>query len=650
MKTLKINLLKKSICNNDRYLKTFVFIVYIIIAEGMAALPVSAQSDNIDIEGRIKNLVSEIPALNDTISMSVSEWPLQEFLRGVANYGKLNFDIASDIDNKITLNFSRVKILDVLSYVSKQYNLAITNQGAIISVSRRPQIRPDESKSVVYDDINNTLSLDIKQKKLADVIRKITLASGHNIIPEPGIDETPVSAYIQSLPFNDAIEKMAFSNNLTVNKTKDSVYILTRIKSELSDNSPNTGDNRRQKRNTKDKNEVNDLTVSSIQNDSIKVTAVDAPLSEIITEGCKQLKKSYFFTTKIEGTATFESKPNQFDRFLSDLLKTTNYTFLKQKDTYFFGDRKQNEIKDSRIIILQNRTVTKVAELLPKSLTADLEITEFAEQNSLLISGASDKVDVLDRFLTSIDKPVPVILIEVIIIDVNNSYIISTGINAGISDKPVNTGGTIYPGVDVQLSSESINKVLKGFSVFGAKNIGVKSNISLTLKAMEDQGLIKIRSTPQLSTLNGHEAKLSIGSTVYYSEKSSNIIGSLGTQVSNYQTYKSLDAQLAVTIKPIVSGNNKITLDIDVSQSGFADSFVPDGPPTIKKKEFKSIINVNNQETVILGGLEESQNSDVANGMPLLSRIPVLKWIFSSRTKKDTKSKLNIFIKPTIIN
>ena len=634
---------------NNKHLKALLSFVCIII-QCMVILELNAQDFPNEVEGKLSKLTIEIPAMNDTISMSVSEWPLQEFLRGVANYSKLNFDIASDIDNKITVNFSKVKVVDVLAYVSKQYKLDITNQGAIISITRFPPIIPDDSKEVVYDASHNTLSIDVKQKKLSEVIRKITNSSGRNIVPEPGLEDAPVTAFVQILPFQNALEKLAFSNNLSVNKTKDSVYILTRNKVEALDNNGIIGDNKRQRRNTKDRTDGYELTVTPKAKDSIMVNAVDAPLTDIITEACKQLQKSYFFTSKIEGTATFDSKPNLFDTFLSDLLVSTGYTFKKQNNTYFFGERKQNEIKESRSILLQNRTVTKLTELLPKSLTTDLEITEFAEQNSFLISGAYDKVNALERFITSIDKPVPVILIEVIIVDVNNSYIISTGIEAGITDKTVQTKGTLYPGLDMQLSSSSINNILKGFNGFGTKNLGVKPNVYLTLKAMEDQGLVTVRSTPQLSTLNGHEAKLSIGSTVYYSEKSSNIIGSIGTQVSNYQTYKSLDAQLAVTIKPIVSGNNKITLDIEVNQSGFADSFVQDGPPTIKKKDFKSIINVNNQETVILGGLDETQGSDISSGVPLISRIPILKWFFSSRTKKDVKSKLNIFIKPTIIN
>ena len=56
------------------------------------------------------------------------------------------------------------------------------------------------------------------------------------------------------------------------------------------------------------------------------------------------------------------------------------------------------------------------------------------------------------------------------------------------------------------------------------------------------------------------------------------------------------------------------------------------------------MIRIGNQETILLGGLEEKRKSKTASGVPFLSRIPVIKWFFSSRTEENKKSKLNILI------
>ena len=166
---------------------------------------------------------------------------------------------------------------------------------------------------------------------------------------------------------------------------------------------------------------------------------------------------------------------------------------------------------------------------------------------------------------------------------------------------------------------------------------------------MESQGILRLRSTPQLATLNGNEAKMSIGETQYYLETQNNIIGSQNPQNQVTQQYKSVNADLALTIKPVVSGDEQITLDITVKQSSFTARISNTAPPGQITRDFQSNLRVKNGETVMLGGLEEGTNNDSGSGVPLLSRIPIIKWFFSSRTRAKSRSKLTVFIKPTVI-
>jgi type IV pilus assembly protein PilQ len=99
-----------------------------------------------------------------------------------------------------------------------------------------------------------------------------------------------------------------------------------------------------------------------------------------------------------------------------------------------------------------------------------------------------------------------------------------------------------------------------------------------------------------------------------------------------------------------VSGDSSVTLEIDVEQSDFTARIDPQAPPGSVNRKFTSMIRVKNEEMVILGGLEEKSVEDSGSGIPLLSRIPILKYLFSSRTNNIQKTKLNIFIKPTVIN
>ena len=117
-------------------------------------------------------------------------------------------------------------------------------------------------------------------------------------------------------------------------------------------------------------------------------------------------------------------------------------------------------------------------DVIPADVKKDVEIKEFPELNSLLITGVSSKVQVVKDFIRSIDKVVPVVLIEVIIADVTTSHITTTGIKAGISDNSdVKTEGSIFPEVDMTFSTSTINNLINSFNGFGWFNLGhVTSN------------------------------------------------------------------------------------------------------------------------------------------------------------------------------
>lgn len=288
--------------------------------------------------------------------------------------------------------------------------------------------------------------------------------------------------------------------------------------------------------------------------------------------------------------------------------------------------------------------------IIPDDIINGLDIKIDHELNSLYVTGVSTKIDRLKDFVRYIDKPVPVVLIEVMFVEVNRNNTIEAGVSWGIGDKPTETKGKLFPTTDFTLGAKTINKVINGFDGFDRFNLGkVVPNFFATVKAMESNGNLKIKSTPKLSTLNGHRATFSNGETSYYTVTQRNIYGTDNPQTSEITNYEPIDAELGLTIKPLVSGDGQVTLDIFVIQSNFGNRIDENAPPDISSREFSSIIRVQDQDIVVLGGLEEQMKSNSGSGVPFLARIPVIKWLFSSRKREAKKAKLTVFIKPTII-
>ncbi|TXD83470.1 general secretion pathway protein GspD [Subsaximicrobium wynnwilliamsii] len=424
---------------------------------------------------------------------------------------------------------------------------------------------------------------------------------------------------------------------------------------------------------------------------------------------------SHLFEVQSQTISNTNTQSNENLNNLNQANFSKRFTFKKENNIYFFGTENQLSVRKVAIIHLQHRSVELLSDpagggsssrsagrnfnsnnnfnnfngisntpigsysqnrnrepvntnsnqnfnnfsnkvealinILPNEIKQDLDITVDYELNSFYVTGPSTNVERFKDFINRIDKPVPVILIEVMLIEVNNTTLVEAGVSWGIGAGPTTTQGGIFPETNLTLGAKTINKVIGGFDGFGSFNLGkVVPNFFATIKAMESNGNLKIRSTPKLSTLNGHRATFSNGQTSYYAVTQQAIIGSDNPVTQTAVNYVPIDAELGLTIKPLVSGDGQVTLDIFVVQSTFGARISQDAPPDISSREFSSIIRVKDQDIVVLGGLEEQMKNNSGSGVPFLARIPIIKWLFSKRKREAKKAKLTVLIKPTIIN
>jgi type IV pilus assembly protein PilQ len=611
------------------------------------------------LEQRLIDLGKTSPGLNEKVDLSINGATIQEFIRAIGVNNSLNVNVDPSIDVKIANNFSKVSAQEVFLFLCKNYNLDITFVGPIMSfVKYVPPAAP--IKAVVSKKINVTyeptaalLSFDLQNDTLSSAAKEITKQSGKNIIFSPDLTGKIVNGYVQNMPMNSALEKLAFANDMKVSVTPDNFYIFEKKvpivdpKAITNANGVNTSNFGLTNPNTKGATNI------VVKDGLISVDAQNIAISELVNNASKELGKEYFLFNELKGNTSLKINEATYDDFLRLLFNGTDFTFKKEGEIYLFGDRNLEGLRQSKLITLKNRTIDKVLEFIPAELKKGVDIKTFSDLNGLIVSGSQPRINELEAFLRQIDLVVPLVHIEVIIADVRKSNTVTTGISAGIGTKPAAaTTGSLVPQIDLSLNATAINNLISGINGLGVINLGsVTPNFYLAIKALEEQGALKIRSTPQIATLNGHEAKLKIGSTVYYLEIQNNVINSGNTSptVTQSQQYKSLDADLSITINPQVSGDEQITMSIGVTQSTFTEKLGETGPTGKLNRDFQSLVRVKNGEMIMLGGLEENSNSNSGRGLPLISRIPVLKWIFGNRTKSKTENKLTIFIKPTII-
>jgi type IV pilus assembly protein PilQ len=651
-----------------------------LILMALSLITINAHAQDKDrfaiIEQKLRTMALTTNSLNDSVDVSVSDVSLQEFIRATAVANKVNISVDPKLNVTVVNNFNRVKFIDLLIFLVHQYDLDVTITGNIISIAKynappTEVVRQKQKELVIaYNNADSLLTVDLQNDTLSRVMKQISRLSGKNIIISNGLEVKTISGFIQNKPVKMVIDKLCISNNLVLDVTKDGFMLISATTDQATTSSGKQSKGMQRRQQSDDDNPL--FVMKELNGNHISVFATKAPIDTLILKASKLLNKNYHFLTPLQGEVSLMFNDISYEEFIQFLLRGTNYIYKNLNNIYIFGDAKTGEITETKVIPLQFRTVEKLKDVIPARVKEGMEIIEFVELNSFLASGSSEKIKEFENFIQDIDKVVPVVLIEVIMTDVQKAFSVTSGMTAGLkqaSTTAATTTGTtaltstttannatngakqqILPSIDFSVSTQWLNNLINSFNGFGWFKLGnVNENFYLTLKYLEDNSYIKILSTPRLSTLNGHEAKLVNGSTQYWQNQQSNISTTTSVYESKSTTYTAYNADMTISIKPFVSGDNQITLEIDVTQSDFVAAKQTGAPPGQSKKSFKSIIRVKDQEMVLLGGLEQNSESNSGSGLPLLSRIPVLKWFFSYRTKAKSNEKLTIFIKPTVI-
>lgn len=632
----------------------FIFSFYICQAQSEDRFQVLAQ--------RLNDLSLTVPGLAQKASLNIASGSLAEFIRSMANTHQLNINIDPSINQKITNYFSGESVINILLYLAKTYNLDFTFTGSIITINnyRNPLANlppPPKDLHIEYNNTNNTLSMDLRDDTLLNVARKITMLTNKNVVVMPDLFYKTVNGFIQSLPVDNALEKLALTNNFKFNKTNDDVFVLSPLGNDErivlkptlgTMPNPNTMIRRTNSQQPGSSESVQ-IAAGEGGQKLISLNVANMPIRDIIKNMAEQTGINYFIYSELQGVTTANVSNMEFDKVLNYVLQGTDYTYREEAGIYMIGLRQNEGLRSYKMVQLQYRSVDSLLHIIPPELRKGVEIKEFKELNSFLLSGSTPQINEIERFVKQVDWIVPMITIEVILLDIKKGKTIKTGINMGVSDS-VKTGGTLLNGLNFTMGAGSVNKFIDRIGLNNVFNLGhVTPNFYVQLSALESNDNIELRQTPKLSTLNGHTASLSIGSTRYYSISTQNVLGSLSTQTVITQQFQPIEANLSIDIMPVVSGDEQVTLNIDVKISDFTGDTPLNTPPPSSNSKFRSIIRVRNDEMVVLGGIERNEKSESASGIPFLSRIPVLKWLFSSRSKGTSKVVSVVFIKPTIV-
>lgn len=625
-----------------------------------------------ELSSQLESLIERGVDLNQPITISLNG-SIQDLVTFLGESTGINISIDSKINKNVATSFTQAPVKDIILYLCDTHDLDLRFSGSIIQLIsyETPEEIPLAKELVInYQDDTKLLTISLNQDTLSKVTKRISELTGQNIAVAPEVRNILVDGFVNNADVETALRQLAINNNLEFEEDEN-FYLLK--------NSPTTtSDKTTTKLEKNPQLNTQGLSVRKSGSNRVNINALNVPIVDLIRETALKLNTNYYLlpdqgsagTTSDNRRSGSRSTNNKkspesndnivsiqvqnatFEEVLEKVCGNSDYTFSEDNDVFVIGKRTAEGLRETKVIQLQYRSAEGVLDFIPEEISTSVEIDTLLELNSLILSGSQKNIAEIDTFIRSIDKVVPVVMIELIIVDVQNNKLSEFGVEAGVKPGGKEAGGAVISGdgYDFTFSPGAINRVLDLLSGRNIINLGqVTDNFYLSLKAVEEQGIIDIQSTPKLATLNSHDAVLSIGEKRYYLEQQVNFPGTDRPIPVQSNRFQEVEANLDILITPIVSGNDQVTLNIYFEQSEFIGEPELNQPPPQVSRKFESMIRVKDGEMVVLGGLERELKSKVRRGIPWLSRIPLIGWMFGRKKKNKSKNKLMIFVQPTII-
>ncbi|OFZ30567.1 MAG: hypothetical protein A2622_08680 [Bdellovibrionales bacterium RIFCSPHIGHO2_01_FULL_40_29] len=169
-------------------------------------------------------------------------------------------------------------------------------------------------------------------------------------------------------------------------------------------------------------------------------------------------------------------------------------------------------------------------------------------------------------------------------------------------------------------------------------NFGIASSFQAMLNAQENQGQIKILATPNLLCRSGKEAEFFAG-------------GEFPIKVLNFKFQDIIWKKYGIIlkVKPTVDSSGQMSMQIESEVSSIDPSRTIDGIPGLHSHRVSSHFDLIESKTIALSGLLKNESSTSTDGLPFLSRLPVLGSLFSSKEFRENKTELVIFVTPKLM-
>lgn len=379
----------------------------------------------------------------------------------------------------------------------------------------------------------------------------------------------------------------------------------------------------------------------------------------------------------VGGNLTLRLRDVPWDQALDIVLQVHGLDKRRSGNVIFVAPRK--EMADRELLDLEAQL--QVADMEP--LRSEIFHLNHRRVNSLTFEGMISKrgtisLDEISNTITITDIPMRLaeirkriekldvferqVVIEARIVEAIDTFSRSLGARFGIQNSTdvggygfgasgnlagsstlAGGGGTAGPNnLNVNLPAAAATGLLGGPAALGLSLMKFNNGrlINLELSALETDNKGRVIASPRVVTAHGIEAIIEQGDRVPYQQATS----------SGATSIRFMDATLRLKVKPLITYNGQIDMELNVNQDKIGTPLNQFLPPPINTKQVTTKVLVENGGTVVIGGIFDRTENVIVNKVPFLGDIPVIGHIFRNTVRVDNKRELLIFVTPRILS
>ena len=514
-------------------------------------------------------------------------------------------------DVRVTFHLEGVSLFEGLTSLCAAHGLDVVLEGRVYHI-RRSRV---QNGSVALTD--SGVVVDVQNMNVREFVKEFGLNTGVNVLADYDVDGV-VSGNLRGMVPEMAFRVLMESNGFKVRGERGCLRV-SRAKTGNALNGSSDGAEVSVER-------AGDLYSVDLQSASLK-----AVLKAIAEEAGLNLAVYGDLNEMVQMSFKDVSLPE----LLASLFRGSAFTFRLDSSSLWVSEEGAKALADVQVFPLKHVSPEKAMAQLSKFLKgSELNVSEYREQNALVLGGSPRAMKRAEELLKMVDVPQMQVTLACVIVEFRKGRGFAIGVRSGATR---NVGER-----DIQARGffDFLGKDISKSGAFGKIGI-LPDRFELELSSMEENNEAKVLARPRVTTLNGNKAELNVTNTVYY------LVSQVSADGYPITDYRSFNDGISLELIPTMTQDGLITLSVspEIKTAGRSTG---DGPRDISSRNMKTTVVLRDGETLCLGGLIRKNKTEVRQAVPFLGSIPILGRLFSYTSEEEDESELAIFITPSV--